>query len=272
MQVSYVSFNVARLGVPKGKKRAPEDENTRELRQAIADSLVAADGDIVGLQEVRSEASLEKFVTEHGLSDSYPHRHFFKTNDAGGAHLALLSRHPIEATESHRERVVGVDAQGRERKMTRDVAEADIRIGGVPTKTYVVHLKADPYFANNPTQEQMEAAEQRRLAECQTVNRVIAEDLPSMPSARYVVMGDINDDVGSPTSKALLRDETVPLMDPHGHLCGPESLSHPASGRRLDVTFLSPSMAEGLVAGSAQVLPGNSQGSDHRPVKVNVEL
>jgi endonuclease/exonuclease/phosphatase family metal-dependent hydrolase len=272
VKVSYVSFNVARLGVPRGKKRAPEDAQTKAVRQTIADSLVEANGDVVGLQEVRSEASLEKFVTEHDLAESYPHREFFKTNDGGGSHMAILSRHPIEATQSHRQRIVGLDAEGRERKMTRDVAEADIRIGGVPTKTYVVHLKADPYFANNPTPEQMDAAEQRRLAERDMVSQIVAEDIAEIPSRHYVVMGDTNDDAGSATATAFLTDQTVPLVDPHQNLSGPESLSHPPSGRRLDVTYLSPGLADQVVPGSAQVLPWQESGSDHSPVKVTVEF
>lgn len=271
MKASFATFNVARLGIPKKEKAAPDTPEAKALRDEIGQSFSEVDSDVLGLQEVVSQESLDTFLTEQNLGEKYPHRAFFKTNDGGSNHLAVLSKFPITATESHRKKTFQT-SDGKERRLTRDVAEADIQVGSMPTKFYLVHLKADPYFANDPTPEEMKAAEERRLGEQGLVRQAIIEDLKAIPTQAYVVMGDINDDVDSSTAQAFLSDGTAPLIDPHAHLSGEEHLSHPPSNRRLDVTYLSPQLADKVVPGSAQVMPFHEGGSDHRPVKVTVDL
>ena len=164
MKASFATFNVARLGIPKKEKAAPDTPEAKALRDEIGQSFSEVDSDVLGLQEVVSQESLDTFLTEQNLGEKYPHRAFFKTNDGGSNHLAVLSKFPITATESHRKKTFQT-SDGKERRLTRDVAEADIQVGSMPTKFYLVHLKADPYFANDPTPEEMKAAEERRLGE-----------------------------------------------------------------------------------------------------------
>ena len=263
-QAVFLTYNVAGLKEPNdGTEFQGDDPEIRESRAAIARTI--SQGDVVALQEVRSAESLERFVQEFGLEEQFPHRHFFKTRDRWGNHQAILSRFPMSNFETHSKGTEGTRCAPR---MTREIAEAEVQLGAYPTKVYSVHLKANPYFANNPTPEEMAKAERRRLLEQNIVSQRIAED----GFENYAVLGDFNDDTGSPTTEAFLSDSKVPLVDPHQNLSGPDSHSHPVTERRMDGTYLSPSLASKVVESSALVLQGNDSESDHRAVKVVVDL
>ncbi len=249
MQLTVVSFNASRLGVERGAKKADDSPETLAKRRAAAEALRVADGDVVALQEVRSEASLERFVEEQELDEDYPHRHFFKSNDGGGHHQGLLSKFPIRAVENHRDEV-----------FARGVGEADIQVGPYPVRFYQVHFKADPYYADNPTAEEIELATQRRNEETQTLLELMRGD---QPIEHFVAVGDWNDTPQSESGQALV---SAGLVDCHE---GTEELSHPASGRRLDRIYASTRLAEGLSEASLEAAIPDY---DHRPVKATFTL
>lgn len=230
MQVRFASYNVAKFEHP----------------EAVAATVRELGADVLALQEVPSPESLDGFAAE------YPHREFFKTNDPKGHHLAVLSKHPLVSAESHR------DAE-----FVRGVAEAEVQIGGFPCRVYTTHLKADPFHGKPFTQADVDKAQARRSVEFGALRGIVAEDLPAMPSRRYVVAGDMN---AAPAEVSGLLDSGL-LSDP---LAASTAISHPPTGVRRDYLLASPSLE--VVSSHVHDTETARKASDHLPVVLTLDL
>lgn len=230
MQVRFASYNVAKFEHP----------------QAVAATVREVSADVLALQEVPSAESLDAFAAD------YPHREFFKTNDPRGHHMALLSKHPVTSTESHRDGT-----------FVRGVGEAEVQIGGFPCRVYTTHLKADPFHGKPYTQADVVRAQERRSLEFGALTGIVAEDLPAMPARRYVVAGDMN--AGPAEVQGLL--DTGLLSDP---LAASAEISHPPTSLRRDYLLASP--AVDVVSSGVHDTPTARAASDHLPVVLTLEL
>ena len=205
------SYNMENLG-KAGK--LPIDKKEEILGKSIEEM----NADIVSLQEVTSEAALGAFVSHNLPEGMYPYRHFFKTNDGKEHHLAVLSKYPIVETESNKDRnfIYEKDDKLVDTKFSRDVAETLVNVGGYPFKVYNVHLKADPYFLNNPSPEDIQKSVNKRTSEVEELRSIVREDLKEMPSMLYVITGDMNTTPGAPELKPLKDCKDTIFIDPHG--------------------------------------------------------
>lgn len=350
-QFRFVTYNVETLGEEMDKPGVVSSVN-KEKQKEVAETLKEINADVVVMQEVPSEQTLDSFVNEN-LSEEYPHKQFFKTNDEWNHQMAILSKHPIQEARSNKDRPLqampikhelylgnlnhntdekklnemlskygdiksiafkdgsqkglptnfafvemtsdeavkaaikdldGMEIDGnalkvseskqnnRPAKFLRDVIEAQIDLGGFPLKVYGVHYKANPYFARPTTPEKIELAHKTREAEAQETLNIIAEDMKSTPSMRYIVAGDMNTTSEDKAITILKNNGSTPLVDPLENKTGQEFISHPVTGNRLDYAMVSPDLATGVTDAKVHHSEHADKASDHLPVVLTFDL
>ncbi|MHC9539073.1 MAG: endonuclease/exonuclease/phosphatase family protein [Vulcanimicrobiota bacterium] len=154
----------------------------------------------------------------------------------------------------------------------RDVAEAKIDVGGFPLGVYVVHYKADPYFARPTTPEITELARKTREAEAQETRNIVAEDMKRLPTMQYIVAGDMNTTSDDRAIQTLKAPGAASLVDPMENRTGPEYISHPVTNQRIDYALISPGMAKGVKEAGVHHSDHANKASDHLPVFLAFDL
>jgi endonuclease/exonuclease/phosphatase family metal-dependent hydrolase len=147
------------------------------------------DADIVCLQEIDSLTTLDNFNLRHLAGLSYDHRVLLDGNDSRGIDVALLSRYPVKAIQSHREDRLA--PLGLERIFSRDCLRVDLDISGQPMTIYINHFKS--------MTEGREFTRPKRIEQVGRVIAILEEDWGGkLASANVVVLGDFNDFVETP--------------------------------------------------------------------------
>ncbi len=217
-------------------------------RRLTAEVLARIDADIVCLQEVFDQATLDHFhdafLCRAGAAP-YPYRYCLPGNDGHGLDVALLARDKPKHVQSHagaRARDLGLQDPDDLLKggpvFRRDCLEvvfSDLAL-------FVCHLKA-PY-------PDVERATAIRALEIQAIRRVIEQALPAPVAAFWMILGDLNTAAGiGPAADRdlapLLEGFSVDLMEripdgagwtyrlpDTGEVCSPDAmLSSPALAR-----------------------------------------
>jgi endonuclease/exonuclease/phosphatase family metal-dependent hydrolase len=166
------------------------DASDRRLTAAV---LAIADADVVALQEVFDQATLDVFHDRVMLPAGvgpYPHRACRPGNDGRGFDLALMSRIGWEAVESHAAdtpATLGVaPAPGMApdaRLFRRDCLVATI--GGLTL--FLCHFKA-------PWPDPVAARAVRRM-EAEAVRRLVERQFADPAAGLWLVLGDLNEPV-----------------------------------------------------------------------------
>ncbi|TYO90703.1 endonuclease/exonuclease/phosphatase family protein [Oceanicella actignis] len=175
-------------------------------RRLTAAVLRAADADVVALQEVFDQATLDHFhdawLAPAGAAP-YPFRHCLPGNDGRGLDVALMSRLPPLRIQSHAAETPrslgvapppGIDPDAP--LFRRDCLEA--RIGALTL--FVCHFKA-------PWPDPERAAALRR-AEAAGLRRLIERRFAEPARALWLALGDMNEPAGLSATGAL-----APLAD-----------------------------------------------------------
>lgn len=253
--VRIATYNLENMGNGKSE----------ESMAHLASTLKSLNADVVGIQEEKSLATLDQFLQNHGLAETYPYRAVFAV-PGSTQNVGILSRFEISHQASNHDRGPFV----------RDLGGAQIEIPGYPMRLYVGHLKADPFYMGRHTPQDYEKARARRQGEVEGIEHVLAEDMSGIPAHHYVVMMDGNAVPESKEMQTLVDPHaSVPFVDPLTAQTGPESISHPPTGHRYDYIMLSPEMAKDVVPGSAHVYrenPESLQASDHLPVVMDLRI
>lgn len=191
------------------------DQIDRRLTAAV---LRDADADVVALQEVFDQATLDHFHDRYLIAAGcapYAFRFCRPGNDGQGLDVALMSRRPVDEVATHATLTaadLGLDAEAEgvlppgQPVFRRDCLMA--QVGGVTL--FVCHFKA-PY----PETGAVWAV--RRL-EALAVRRLIERRFFRPDEARWLVLGDLNEPVTSPPGHdraiaPLLDGFAVDLMD-----------------------------------------------------------
>lgn len=176
----------------------PDDQGPDARALDHADRLLSAQvirdtrADVIALQEVFDQPTLDHFHDHYlaPLGAIYPHRLCLPGNDGRGLDVAVLSRRPLLAPHSHAQDTpasLGLDLPDPDRPVfRRDV----LRVGVGALTLYLCHLKA-PY----PETARTWAI---RHAEVQALRHILTRDHPD-PNALWLVLGDLNEPVRSPT-------------------------------------------------------------------------
>lgn len=230
----------------QGAAAATLDAADRRLTAAI---IHAAAADVVALQEVFDQASLDHFhdvqLVPTGVAP-YPHRICLPGNDGRGLDVALMSRRPVDRVRSHATLTngeIGLDGPAGAPVFRRDCLMAVI---GKLT-LWVCHFKA-PY--PDPV-----AAWPVRRREALAVRHLVGAAATG-PDDYWLVIGDLNEPGDpAPASAPLTEGFAVDLF---ARLPAADRWTYrdPGSGRyaRPDVMLASPALARDWPAACPELL------------------
>lgn len=183
-------------------------------RRLTASVLRAIDADVVALQEVFDQATLDHFHDRFLVADGfapYPQRICLPGNDGHGLDVALLSRFPVSDLRSHASltpRDLGLPDAA---KPDAPVFRRDCLMATVGRLTFIVcHLKA-------PYPDPASAWSTRRL-EAAAIRQLIEQRFPPGGGDYWLIVGDLNEPHRTPAPAdsavaPLLAPFSVDLMD-----------------------------------------------------------
>lgn len=162
-----------------------------EDRRLTAEVLAHADADVIALQEVFDQATLDHFHDHHLRATGtapYPYRHCIPGNDGRGLDVAVMSRLPLRAVISHAQETpasLGLDVPDG---VAPDlpVFRRDSLLVEVGLVTILIcHFKA-PYPDAHATWPV-------RRTEALALRRLITRRFPDPASALWLILGDLNE-------------------------------------------------------------------------------
>jgi endonuclease/exonuclease/phosphatase family metal-dependent hydrolase len=189
----------------RGPRAEALDAADRRLTAAV---LAQADADVVALQEVFDQATLDHFhdawLAPTGVR-TWPHRICLPGNDGRGLDVAVMSRSRPARVTSHAAETPATLGLGpipetgpQERVFRRDCLEVEVDALAL----FVCHLKA-PY-------PDREAAWRVRRLEAEAVRRLVERRFPTPHDALWLVLGDLNEPPYPPPGR---ERSIAPLID-----------------------------------------------------------
>lgn len=251
------------------RKDYPKPEAEKQALRAVirrldADIVVFQEmGDVAYLDELRRDLRLDGVVYVAGnvLLGADPDRR-----------VAVLSKRPLKQIVSHTD--LSFTYFGAKEKVKRGLLEIVVSTEGGDLTLFGLHLKSR--FTDR-VDDPLSAI--RRAAEATAVRDRILQKFLAPASARFVVMGDCNDDRVSKTLSFLKARgkttiaELLPAADSRG-----ETWTHyfrkNETYSQVDHVLVSPALRPNVVGGKARIFDGEETraASDHRPVVVILEL
>lgn len=214
------------------------------------------DADIIGVEEVEKQESLEELAERSG----YPYVAFYPGNDhIRGINVGVMSRIPIRNYVSHARDRFG--SGGERGAFSRDCFE--------------VHFKHKSNFTLlvNHFKSKIggDKSDSKRFLQAQRVVE-IAKDLNNFPVA---ICGDLNDDPENKPLSPLIKCKF--LTDTLGHLPKDQRLTFFSKKYQsaLDYIFVNDKLKPAFVKNSVRIytdIPDIDKASDHRPVKIELDF
>jgi endonuclease/exonuclease/phosphatase family metal-dependent hydrolase len=232
----------------------PKSERSLE---AVARVLSDSGADVVALQEIENEEMLKDIQGRGDLLHKFPHCVLVEGDDLKGIDVALMSRYPITHFESH----TGESATS-ERKFQRPLLEINVQLPGQSTLTV---------FAGHFVAQFNDWCDQQRVWEASETARLTSLKLSEDPSGYVAVMGDFNDQEGSPVLRTLcepsMQNATEGLPPSWGEVWSTQY--EPAL---LDHILSSSSLSKLFVDSGVLHHPEDCWASDHRLVWADFKL
>ncbi|ACB76064.1 endonuclease/exonuclease/phosphatase family protein [Opitutus terrae] len=241
-------------------------------KRALRRVLLAIDADIVVLQEIGDEPYLHELrrdLAKSGLD--YPHATLLAAADPD-RHQALLSKRPLLAVTPHAR--LEFPYLGATEAVKRGLLEVRVATSAGELTIFAVHLKSR--FTERADDSQSEL---RRVGEATAIRDVVLARMGDPGNARFVILGDFNDDKASKPVQRLLQRGSVriasllPVSDSRGdtwtyHYRRRDSYT------RVDHILVSPALAPAVAQHRAWIadLDGVNEASDHRPVVVKLDF
>jgi predicted extracellular nuclease len=154
----------------------------------IADALSALHPDVLLLQEIETQASLDAIGAAAPL---YPSRVLGEIGTAASVDVAVMSSFAITDVVRHRGEIL-TRPDGTKTTFSRELLEVHLDARGAKLIVFVAHFRSK---ANDDPG--------RRLAEAQATQRIMAAVAAAEPTALVVLGGDLNDVPGSEPLLAL---------------------------------------------------------------------
>lgn len=249
-----------------------------EARAKIRESIRALKPDVIALEEMGgTNALLELRAALKTRRLSYPYWEHVTGADTN-IHVAVLSKFPIVARRPHTNENFLLD--GRRFRVSRGFAEVEIQAAPKFSFTLIVaHLKS-----RRPVPEADEA--ELRLQEAKVLRGIIDAHLTNDPSARLIVLGDLNDVKNSGSTKAIIGRGRFKLTDTRPAERNGDNATSMVARRdpanvtwtyyygltdeysRIDYILLSPAMKRHWLTNETFIarIPNWGLGSDHRPI------
>lgn len=219
------SFNLFNLVLPNqkyyGKRVYSEDIYDKKI-EWVGQQLDNMQPDVIGFQEVFHEEALKEAIAK---SEYLKNAHILTANPTGERPVvALASKYPILEHEVIEEFPEILDIEGTNvpiKAFSRPVLKAKIKIDNkVDIVVFVSHLKSKrPMFEegankSNPIERAKGQARSliRRATEATALRTLLMKELEHREQA-VVVVGDLNDDTGSVTTRLILGEPPFRNMD-----------------------------------------------------------
>lgn len=264
---NYVAANrMTEFGFRRGYPK-PEVQK-RALREVIA----GLGAEVLVLQEIGGEPYLEELRRDLAAAGiDYPHRVLLEAGDAE-RHVAVLSKRAFSEVVRHA--ALRFPYFGSEATVKRGLLEVHVATAVGDVAIFAVHLKSR--YTDRPDDPRSAA---RRLGEATAIRDAILRRYPDPASARFLLLGDYNDDKSSKTVARLLRrgKVTVARMVPAADSRG-DTWTHryrrADTYTRVDHALVSPALRGCVRGGRASIYDGagTQEASDHRPVVVTLVL
>lgn len=289
--VRVATYNVKNLfmreDIDSGSRTRPKSE--RSLA-ALAESIDRMDADVVSLQELSSQETLENhLLSRRDLAEKYPHVAYVRGNDERGIQVGIISKYPFNEIVTHKDTEFPyVDGSG-EGKFSRDFLRVDINLDDDPETeltVYNTHSKS-----RRPADPGQVDSDVRRISEATAMREIAEQEMASYPSRLFVVTGDLNDNTDDASVQALLNGEAgdEQWLDSLDHLesdqrntwpsnptrrgpFGPEQFDHIIYPERFDDQLVSsqPIRFEQSIDSDTRWV--SSAASDHLPVVAEFEI
>lgn len=251
------------------RKDYPKPEGEK---QALRTVLRALNADVLVLQEMGGQIYLDELkrdLATEGLI--YPHAVLLAGDDVD-RHVALLSKRPLASVRQHTDLEIRYFAQ--KERVRRGLLEVRLEVAGHELTVFGLHLKSR--YTDRPDDP---LSGIRRAAEATAVRDRVLARCADPATARFVVLGDCNDDKNSKALGFLQQRgktkiaELLPAIDSRG-----ENWTHAFRKNdtytRVDHVLVSAALRPAVRGGEAQIYdgPGWREASDHRPVSVTLEF
>ncbi len=252
-EARVATFNVRRLFdtvcdsrscEPGAYEELPTEEELDARAMQIAAAIRALDVDVISLQEIESQASLDVLLAHIG--DAMPYGVLGEIGEVASVDVAVLSRTPLESVAGHRARFPF---------MSRELLEVHTTVDGVKVVMLAAHFKSK---ANDDPS--------RRLYEARSSATVVNEIAEREPEALVILGGDLNDTPGSPPLDALtLEGGLIRVAD---DVSTDEQATYVYNGRKqaIDHLLIAPGGASRRIPRSVKTWRGPNGGyggSDH---------
>jgi endonuclease/exonuclease/phosphatase family metal-dependent hydrolase len=280
-------FRVAEYNVENYLDQPTESRHaikSAEAKAKVRESIRALNPDVIALAEMGSTNALLELrasLKTEGLDFPFwEHIQSFDTN----IHVAILSRFPIVARRPHTNDFFLLD--GRRFQVKRGFAEVDIQAATNFTFTLIAaHLKSQLAAPDADEAEE-------RLGEAKILRGLIDARLAKNPSAKLVVLGDLNGEKDSASTKEIIGRGKTKLFDTRPAERNGDNASagppyfEPRSiawtyfyGKsdtysRIDYILLSPALKPKWLADETYIpkISNWGIGSDHRPIVAAFEV
>jgi endonuclease/exonuclease/phosphatase family metal-dependent hydrolase len=240
-------------------------------KQALRRVIRALNADVLVLQEMGPQAYLDELrrdLKAEGLD--YPHAALALAADAD-RHVALLSKRPLQNLKTHD--ALEFPYFGGKERVKRGLLEATIATEAGNLTLFAVHLKSR--FTDRADDPESAV---RRAGEATAVRDAVLKKFPAPAEARFVILGDCNDNKTSrtlahlgqrgKTTVAVLLAATDSRGDTWSHAWRKED-----SYSRVDQILVSPPLRPAVADGAAKIYDGDGvrEASDHRPLIVTLK-
>lgn len=234
----------------------------------VGASIARLAADVVVLAEVENAHVLDDLAAGPLASAGYATRVLLPGNDQRGIQIGVLSKVPFDKVVSHVRDTFSSSAEPTVvHGYSRDCVELHLRVGGQHLALLGVHFrsKAQP---DEPDKRLAEAEHTRAIADA-----ISASD----PTALVAILGDYNDEPGSPPLLAIagkspgayadVAAEVTPASDAYTYV-------YQGARQLIDHQFASPRLAAMLDASSVTIPHdrASSDASDHSPIAATYEI
>ena len=253
------------------RKDYPKPE---EEKAALRKVIIREHPDVMLFQEVGGDEYLEELRNDLKIESGidYPYLTTLFGEDAERK-LGILSRVPFEEVVNPVTEVEYFDYFGEKRQVKRGLLEVTVKVGGEEIHLMTYHLKSR-YTSDDRDPE----SRVRREREARTIRDYLRELMSTQTDIRILMMGDLNDGVGSQAFDRITQISGNKLMIEVGVTDeNSESWTYCYARRRsyeqIDFLFVSPYLADVSNAGLQAKIVGGPDvmvASDHRPIVVDL--
>ncbi len=260
-EFSVMSYNIQRWTLDDrdgdGQRNDPKPDVEKE---AVISVITRARPDVLAVQEMGNPSQFVEFQNRlRAAGLNYPYTEHLPSQD-GYVSLALLSRFPIVSrqnvtTEKYSvgDRTIGV---------LRGFLSVDIQPAeGYRFRIVAAHLKSKVFNSSGQTE--------MRRNEARLLNKVVRRMLDENTNLNLLVVGDLNDSMGSAAIREVMGRELKDLKprDAEGDIWT-HFWDSAEEYSRIDYLMVSAGMMPEVVTGKTHIVrdPQTYIGSDHRPL------